>query len=84
MTDKVKRARNKNPPRHGAHFEIYPVNLQLDEPPLWNWRYVAANGEIMCHSNQGYTSRSDARRAVNTFCSLLGIPSEPNVIYEDN
>lgn len=35
-----------------------------------NWRLVGANGEIMCGSNQGYTSREDCKRSI-TRCGEL-------------
>ncbi len=36
-----------------------------------NWRLVGANGEIMCSSTQGYTSREDAKRNIERCGNLL-------------
>lgn len=36
-----------------------------------NWRLVGANGEIMCGSTQGYTSRQSARESIARCGHLL-------------
>lgn len=42
-----------------------------------NWRLIGANGEIMCHSTQGFRDKADARRAVDAvvfaFCGWDGV-----------
>lgn len=36
-----------------------------------NWRLVGANGEIMCGSTQGFTSREDVKRSIARCGELL-------------
>lgn len=39
-----------------------------------NWRLIGANGEVMCHSNQGFRDKTDARRSVDAvLCALIGV-----------
>lgn len=40
-------------------FEVYQ-----DEAGEWRWRLVAANGEKVADSGEGYTRERDARRAI--------------------
>ena len=42
-----------------AHYE-----LVVDAPGKWSWRLRAANGEIVAHSEQSFSSRAAAERAV--------------------
>ena len=44
-----------------AGFEVYQ-----DAAGEYRWRLVAANGQIIAAAGEGYTTRSDARRAVET------------------
>lgn len=39
-----------------------PVDKTRD---VINWRLVGANGEVMCQSTQGYTSRQSARESMD-------------------
>ena len=39
------------------------VEVYLDVSGEWRWRRVAANGEIIADSAEGYTRRHDARIA---------------------
>lgn len=32
----------------------------------WRWRLVAANGQVIATSGEGYTRKADAERAVDT------------------
>lgn len=41
------------------HFDIYK-----DRADEWRWRLVAGNGRIIADSGEGYSSESNARRAV--------------------
>ena len=47
------------------HAELYQQTLRRK----WRWRYVAANGNILADSGQGYSRRIDA---VNALCSVTG------------
>ena len=39
-------------------FEVYP-----DTATEWRWRLIASNGLLIADSGEGYSSRSNARRA---------------------
>ena len=43
-------------------IEIYRTALRRK----WRWRYVAANGNILADSGQGYSRRIDAVRGATT------------------
>ncbi|MFB6194540.1 MAG: HVO_2922 family protein [Haloplanus sp.] len=45
----------------GAAFEIYE-----DAAGEWRWRLVAANGNIIADSGQGYASKAGARDAIQS------------------
>lgn len=44
------------------HVEVFKLHTKSDVD-LWDWRLVAANGEIVCSSMQGYTEKNDATEA---------------------
>lgn len=52
----------------GDRVELYP-----DAERKWRWRRVAANGEIVADSAQGYTRKSTARSSARRQCPDLGI-----------
>jgi len=41
------------------HFEVFK-----DKADEWRWRMVAGNGRIVADSGEGYSSKSNARRAL--------------------
>lgn len=41
--------------------DMHKVQLYRDESGDWRWRRVAANGEIVADSAEGYTNSRDAR-----------------------
>lgn len=43
-----------------------------DERSEWRWRVRAKNGRIVADSGEGYSSKSNAKRAWNNF--LLALP----------
>lgn len=45
-----------------AHFEIF-----RDSRGDWRWRLRAGNGRVIADSGEGYASRWNAKRAINTF-----------------
>lgn len=42
-----------------THYELY-----RDAAGEWRWRFVAANGETVAVSSEGYENRADARTAI--------------------
>lgn len=47
------------------HFETYQ-----DAAGEWRWRAKAKNGKIIADSGEGYSSASNARRAIARFFTL--------------
>jgi len=37
----------------------------------WDWRFIAANGEQVCESHQGYRDEFDAQRGFETAARLI-------------
>jgi uncharacterized protein YegP (UPF0339 family) len=55
-----------------AYIEVF---RRGDE--LYDWRLVAGNGEIVCGTNQGFTSRHDAERGASRAKTLFeGVSTE--------
>ena len=52
-------------------IEYYWTPDGVDFVPKVNWRLVGADGEVMCHSHQGFRDRADARRSVDAVTSTL-------------
>jgi uncharacterized protein YegP (UPF0339 family) len=50
----------------------YRFNIFHGNDRLFYWRFVAANGEIMCHS-EGYTTKQSALHAVNVMRNQAGV-----------
>jgi len=48
---------------------------------LWRWRAVARNGRIMADSGEGYASRRNAQRAVDTFLQAMSRPFVKTVVF---
>lgn len=44
-----------------GHFEPY-----RREDGKWDWRLIAANGEELCNSDQGYRDEHDVWRAIRS------------------
>lgn len=44
------------------HFEVF-----RDSRGDWRWRLVAGNGRVIADSGEGYASKFNAKRAINTF-----------------
>lgn len=61
-------------------IEYYWTNPQVDRggERVVNWRLIGANGEVMCHSNQGFRDKTDARRSVEAVTSVLFGTAGPN------
>lgn len=49
------------------HFEVYE-----DRGGQWRWRMIATNGRIVADSGDGYSSKSNARAAVENVQSRAG------------
>jgi uncharacterized protein YegP (UPF0339 family) len=45
----------------GARFELF-----VDAADEWRWRLVAANGNIIADSGEGYTSKQGAERGIES------------------
>jgi uncharacterized protein YegP (UPF0339 family) len=56
-------------------FEVYE-----DAAGEWRWRLVAANGNIVADSGEGYSSKQGAKRGIESV--RTGAP-EADVIVED-
>lgn len=68
----------------GDTLEFDPTGFQVyrDMEGKWRWRLVHRNGNILADSGQGYSSRSNAKRAVDR---IQDDPSSLDVeIYEDD
>ncbi|WP_226009967.1 YegP family protein [Halomicrobium salinisoli] len=60
-------------------FEVY-----RDAADEWRWRLVHKNGRVLADSGEGYASRSNARRAVDTVRdAMAGDGSGEFEVYED-
>lgn len=44
--------------------KIPQVEIYQDKRNEWRWRYRARNGWVQCDGGEGYSSKSNARRAV--------------------
>ncbi|RMB13286.1 uncharacterized protein YegP (UPF0339 family) [Haloplanus aerogenes] len=68
-----------------------PVTFQVfeDAAEEWRWRLVAANGEIIADSGEGYTSRHEAREAAGRVqayapdADVLDVDDAAFEVYED-
>lgn len=63
-------------PARKPKIEYYWTNPQVDRggERVVNWRLIGANGEVMCHSNQGFRDKTDAQRSVDAvLCALIGV-----------
>lgn len=49
------------------HFELYE-----DRASEYRWRLIASNGRIVADSGEGYSSKSNARRAIENVQSDAG------------
>jgi uncharacterized protein YegP (UPF0339 family) len=45
----------------GARFELFE-----DSAGEWRWRLVAANGNIIADSGEGYTTKQGAKRGIRS------------------
>lgn len=57
-------------------FDVYP-----DQSGEWRWRLLAPNGRIIADSGEGYSSRSNAMRAVST---VRDVDAHEFEVYEDS
>lgn len=51
--------------------------LYKDKGGEWRWRFKAANGNIICVSSEGYTSKQIAQNSIESV--KKGIPDAPVV-----
>lgn len=49
--------------------DVVRVEVYQDHAGKWRWREVAANGNIVADSGQGYSTRSNAKRAAKRVAS---------------
>ena len=64
--------------------EASPMKIEIYKSSadgLWRWRAVARNGRIMADSGEGYASRRNACRAVNTFVQAMSRPFVKTVVF---
>ncbi len=54
------------------HESTATFQLYRDKASEWRWRLVHRNGRILADSGEGYVSRSNARRAVETVAETAG------------
>jgi uncharacterized protein YegP (UPF0339 family) len=58
-----------------ARFEVYQ-----DSAGEWRWRLVAANGNIIADSGEGYASKQGAKRGIR---SVKASAPEAQVVVEE-
>jgi len=51
----------------GARFELF-----VDAADEWRWRLVAANGNIIADSGEGYNSKQGAKRGIESVKRVAG------------
>lgn len=65
------------------------IELYEDNAGQWRWRLVAENGNIIADSGEGYASKSNAKRAIESVkqhgseADALDISSATFELYED-
>jgi uncharacterized protein YegP (UPF0339 family) len=56
---------------HARAIGVEMFKVYRDRAGEWRWRLRAANGRIVADSGEGYSSRTNAERAVQTFRALV-------------
>lgn len=81
VDDAVERVRSYSATADTLTLETGAFDLYEDEAGEWRWRLLAKNGLIIADSGEGYASRSNGQRAIET---VRNIDEHEFEVYEDD